>query len=173
MPRRRSYPALRQGQRRKSSWFAGPDETAATTVAAGSADLQSVLNAVGLQYRPFTIVRTVGQIFISSDQAAGGELFHGAFGLAVVSEQAAAAGTGSLPTPITEQGSEFWLLYQLVVAQGFQAAGESASYQVFNFDSRAMRKVDEGQTVVSVFENGSGSAGIDYLARFRYLVKMH
>ena len=172
MPRRRSFPALRQGQRRKSLWISGPDETQITTVAAGSADLQSTLNAAALALVPFTIVRTVGHILVLSDQTAAPEVFHGAYGMEVVSIQAGAGGTGTIPTPITEQSSDMWVMYQLV-SGAFQTSGGTQEGFIFEFDSRGMRKVEDGETVVTVFENGSGTAGIDYLARLRFLVKLH
>ncbi len=169
--------ALRQGQRRKTLWLGGPDETVVTTVAPGAADLQTVLNSTALAFRPFTVVRVVGQIFVTSDQVVASEVYHGAFGCAVVSVQASLIGTGAIPTPITEQASDLWFGYQLV-AGGFSPGGDATGSGsndgfVYNFDFRAMRKVQDGDTIVGVFENGSTVAGIDYLARYRTLIKLH
>ena len=173
MPRSRgAYPAVRR-PKRETMWFAGPDETTATTVIAGAADLQSSLNAAALALRPFTIIRTVGMLLVQSDQIAANELVSGAYGLAVVSDQASTVGLTAVPTPITEEGSDLWFLYQFGFwSWRFNSSGAQGP-GVFQFDSRAMRKVEDGQDIVSVFENGDGSFGIQYLARFRMLVKLH
>ncbi len=172
MPRRRSSfgAPRRQGPRRGTLWVAGPDETAFVTVAAGAADLQGTANAALLALEPFTIMRVIGLLTVKSDQAAADEEFHGAFGIAVVSQQASATGTGAIPTPITEAGSDYWLAFQY--ATGAFSTGGGAVSRSFVVESRAMRKVEEGMDVVSVFENGF-VVGIDYLAAYRMLIKLH
>ena len=171
MPRRsRSFAPLRQGQRRQTSWAAGPDESAFTSVAAAGVDLQSSANAALLQLRPFTIVRTIGLVTITTDQEAGSEDYFGAFGLCVVSDQASAAGAGSIPTPITESSSDLWLAFTFCAGVGGSLSRNS---QTFVLESRGMRKVEEGQDVVSLFENGSNTTGLKYLGQFRFLIKLH
>ena len=69
-----------------------------------------VLNAAALALRPFTVVRTRANLIIRSDQQAASELFEVAYGETVVSEQASAAGVVSVPTPVTEDASD-WHVY--------------------------------------------------------------
>jgi len=40
-------------------------------------------------------------------------------------------------------------------------------------DSKAMRKVQEGQDIAIVLENGSALDGMLFLLQFRMLVKLH
>ena len=67
--------------------------------------------------------------------------FHGAFGVGLVTSAAAAAGVGSIPTPVTEQGWDGWILHQYFhVHRGAAAFGDNAGVARFILDSKAMRK---------------------------------
>jgi len=178
---RRSFrsPALRQGQRRATTWVASADVTATTNLAAAAASLdqsltESALGALGLL--PSTIIRTRGSIWVRSDQVAASRTPFGAVGFGIVSEQAGVAGVASLPTPITEEQSELWFVHQFwladfvfVTAAGF---GGSEGMARYDFDSKAMRKIQEGERVVVVMENGASAGGIDYVLKFRMLFKL-
>ena len=172
MPRARSrfVAPLRQGQRRLSSWASSPDETDFTLLAASGVDLQGTGNAALLAARPFTIVRVRGSVWIVSDQEAAQETPFLAFGLAIVSDSAAAAGAGSIPTPITEEDSDLWFAYTYAAAAGDT---KTTNIERVDFESRAMRKVNNDQDVVSVAENGSSTHACLYLAKFRFLLKLH
>ena len=171
MPRRRSFSApLRQGQRRQTQWVGGPDETDFTALSAAGVDFQSSLNATALAFRPFTVVRTIGELFIVSDQEAAQETPFMAFGLAVVSDSAAAAGAGSVPTPITEEASDLWFAYQFAAAA---SDTKTTNLYHFRFESKAMRKVNNDQDIVALAENGSNTHGCLYLCKFRMLIKLH
>ncbi len=176
MPRRRSsFVGVRgavRAPRRQTTWFGSVDENAFTAVGGGIVDFQGQLNAAALARRPFTITRVVGYISMISDQVAAAEEPFGAWGLAVVSDQAVAAGVASLPSPISEQDSELWLAFQGVAAP-VNAAGVTANPSTVYFDSRGQRKVEQGMDVVSVFENASSTSGLLYVVKFRMLVKLH
>ncbi len=178
MPRRRgSFVSVggRTAPRRETLWAGGPDETSVTAVAASGTDLQSLSNAALLALRPFTLVRVRGILYIRSDQTANTETPFGAFGICIVTDQAAAIGITAIPTPITDQSSDIWHTYQFGVAglQVSSAVGLIAEGRHFEFDSKAMRKVEDGFTIASVFENGSSSDGLSYVAIFRMLLKLH
>ncbi len=143
-----------------------------TSVGAGNIDFQSTSNAALLALRPFTVVRVRGMLSIISDQVAAAEEPFGAFGMCVVTDQASAAGLASLPSPISEEGSDVWFAYQFGAAP-INTAGVMASVATSYFDSKAMRKVEDGETIVTLFENASASAGLLYLAKFRFLLKLH
>ncbi len=161
-------------QRRKTFWLAGAFQE--TTIAAGTPVLLTSLNTAALALRPFTIVRTYVELFFSSDQEAADEVQLGAYGQIVVSDQASAAGIASVPTPVTEQNSD-WFAYQIMLnsfrfgsAIGFQSAAGTR----FAIDSKAMRKVAFGQDVVSVTELQTGvSNGADLLSACRMLIKLN
>ncbi len=176
MARRRAtgrFPALRQGQRRETVWLdvAASDNTLA---ASGTQVLINSLNATALALRPFTVVRTRGTWLVTSDQNAATESYFGNLGYAVVSQQAEAIGIGAIPTPATERGSD--LFFVLETWPGFLRFGSaigSHSEMPREYDSRAMRKVNDDQDIVVVIEAGIGGSGIDVQNVGRFLLKLH
>ena len=160
--------------RRQTRWLRSADETSFTSVAAGGVDFQSSLTTEEKALRPFTVVRVRGWLFCQNDQSAATERSWGAVGMAVVSDQAVAAGVASLPSPISDEASDLWFAYQYMYADfHLSAVGSSALGGAFTFESKAMRKVEDGQDVVVMMENGDATFGINYLVKFRMLVKLH
>ena len=164
------------GRRRETIWFGGTGFSQA--VATTGTTLVLVLNAAALALRPFTVIRTRGVIGVSSDQEAATEDFGGSFGFAVVSEQASAVGITAVPTPTTDSGSDLWFVYEFLF--GRFAFGSVASFaDVGNrrvIDSKAMRKVEDGQDMVGVVEGpGTGITTTGSLIKgfARHLVKLH
>ena len=158
---------------RKTLWIGSPSLNATVTVA-NSAVLMSVLNAAALALRPFTVVRTRGHIFVHSDQIGASELYDAAYGEIIVSEQASAAGVASVPTPLTDDASN-WHVYERAAGQldfgtgvGFRDVGHCV-----DIDSKAMRKVDEGEDLISVMESGVNSNGVSITVYTRVLIKLH
>jgi len=178
MPRRRGVIGAFRGRsapRRESLWIGSVDETTVTVVAPGGVDFQGSLNSTALALRPFTVVRVRGLIYVRSDQTANTETPFGALGMAIVSDQAVAVGVTALPSPITDEASDLWFMFQHV-ATGLQvssAVGIPGPANVYEFDSKGMRKVEDGQDLVIVFENASSSDGLSYVTKYRILVKLH
>ena len=171
---RRSF-GRRVGVRRATVWLSTvPQET---TITGGTgAVLLTSLSAAGKAFLPFTVVRTVGMLYISSDQVANSETQFVAYGAAVVSEQAVAIGITAIPTPITDIDSDLWFAYQTAVnaTQVASSIGMGfAAGTAYPFDSRAMRKVDEGEDVVTVLETAGISDGVVVRSTDRILVKLH
>ena len=107
--------AVRSGAKRSTSWF--QFQPALTTIATSStAALVFNLNALALARRPFTVVRSLWQLQVTSDQAAAQEEQRVGFAIAVVSEQASDIGITALPTPITDMESDAFFMYQLLFA---------------------------------------------------------
>jgi len=160
--------------RRESLWFGGA-EFQSTLVAANTVQLVSSLNAAALALRPFTVVRSRGTLHITTDAVAGSEDQWGAFGAAVVSDQASAIGVTAIPTPFTDSDSDLWFVYETMI-QNFLVTTDIGrllgGYQI-PVDSRAMRKVEDGQDIVLVTEAGSLSAGIVLRGFIRQLIKLH
>jgi hypothetical protein len=135
------------------------------------------LTTVELARRLFTIVRTHIQMFLESDQLSADEFQAIAIGGAVVSDQAVAAGVASVPTPVTDDDSDYWWFHQYFMSSfafasgvGFEAPGGSQ----MSIDSKAMRKVDDGQDVSIVAELASAiSAGVILSTAGRMLIKNH
>ena len=164
------------GRVRETRWFSDTSTGLITLGAASTATLVGSLTAEELALRPFTIVRTRGVWHVASDQTAATERYDVALGIAVVSEQASAIGVTAIPTPSTDDGSDLWMVYERMMSQhliksliGFvEPAG---TMQVF--DSKAMRKVEDGQDVVKVVETSAASLGATVRSYARQLIKLH
>ena len=160
----------RSAPRRMVQWL--QLDLAATNVGAGSVVLLGTLNAAALALRPFTLVRTIGQVMITGNTG----IFNGAFGLAHVTEPAAAAGIASLPTPISEADSNAFQTWIPIQSQGFQIAGAGAADitmgQLFqSFDSKSMRKVGPDDDLAFVAESSDVSVNLSVIGRL--LIKLH
>ena len=126
------------GNRRKTSWSAGPGGTAVTSVVGSSTQLLGSTvtpTEVGL-----TIARIRGNLKMHLLSAtAAGDGFQGAFGIGVATAAAVAIGVTAVPTPLTEQGSENWLYWAAIGAHQSEAASVAAAVDLV-IDSKAMRK---------------------------------
>jgi len=160
--------------RRESMWLT--IAASRTNLGAGVSALTAQLNAAALALRPFTVVRTRGFIFVRSDQIAATEDYGAAMGHAVVSSQAAAIGVTAVPTPVTDRGSDLFFVYEeghgeiaFSTAAGFREIGHYAP-----FDSKAMRKVNDDQTIIIVVENTAESTdAVSITEGGRFLIKLH
>ncbi len=172
MARRRDFArgAAAISRRRETLWF-DFQPTAFTMTAAGGTLIFN-LNAAALALRPFTIVRTHLEIALRSDQAAAIETQTAALALAVVSDQASAIGVTALPTPITDMGSDLWFLYQLMFADESNLTDRTRNGQFYSVDSKAMRKVEDGQDIVMVAEQAITN-GVEVSVGGRLLIKLH
>ena len=165
----------RSGRMRRETLWIGIVDTNQALASANSAAIFTGLSATDLALRPFTVVRTLMQLFVQSDQKAADEFYHTAIGMAVVSDQALAIGITAVPTPISDVDSDLFFLYgqvrgeiNIVSASGALETGHTA-----NIDSRAMRKVEDGSDIAIAIENGSQSSGTNVAKGGRMLVKLH
>ena len=143
---------------------------------AGSEALSFSLNAAALALRPFTIVRWRGIIGISSDQGTAAEDQSAAMGIAVVSDQASAVGITAVPSPITDRGSDLFFVYEDMVASMFVVSNSGVIPNLMTsrqFDSKAMRKVNEDEDVVVTKGNTALSDGTVLYTAGRFLIKLH
>ena len=147
------------------------------TVLAGgnAAALFTGLSAADLENRPFTIVRTRGFLFVGTDQDANTEVFHAAIGFAVVSSQALAIGITAVPTPETDRGSDLFFVYEEAggMVRVSSAIGIFLGGVSKEFDSRAMRKVEDGEDVALTIESSVINTGCQVLKSGRMLLKLH
>jgi len=183
LARRLSRP-FRTHPRRKTAW----EETLGSGSALQSPiSSTSIVLAQGFAFtaEELTIARTRGRLslFLDTATALGG--FVGAFGIAVVSSPAFAAGGGSVPTPVTEanwDGWMFWTPIQLVSADAIAGAGVSLAGNQVNsvsaalnieIDSKAMRKVGNNMTVMAALQvTELGTATMQWLINARQLVML-
>lgn len=160
-----SRAVVRVGAKRETIWFSVSWAGNAMTALGGT--IYNSLNAAALALRPFTVIRTRLLLQARSDQTAATEDFFGAFGMAVVSDQAVAAGVASIPTPITDLGSDLWFVHQMfaggVMAGGTPVEGNPRVFQ-YTIDSKAMRRVDVGEDIVQVGEVDTGAGNGTFMA---------
>ncbi len=108
---------------------------------------------------------------IISDQAAAIEQQAVALGLAVVSDQAVAVGVTAVPTPVTDMASPLWFVHQLLFGEESALTDRTKPQTRISIDSKAMRKVEVGQDMVIVLENGGIGSGSITRIGGRILVK--
>ena len=177
MPPRRNSRSLRgSGVRRASSWTSGPFGLI-SAIAADSNNLfptnQQAVDS-GL-----TIVRTRGEFlaYLTTSGGAATEGFRWAFGMCVVTANAAGIGVTAVPNPIDDIGWDGWLVYETgQIATMFTGFGEASPTQSVRvrIDSKAMRKFKETDVLVGVlgvFEQGAGSIMAAHLSS-RVLLKL-
>jgi len=171
---RKSGFIMRSGRmRRETVWLFEP-ASQITLAAAATAALVTSLNAAALALRPFTVIRSRGSWLVSSDQSAASEFYFGSYGYAVVSDQAVAIGVTAVPTPATDRGSDLFFGYGTWGAR-CELVGTSwaQNHAPQEFDSRAMRKVNEDSDVVLTMEAGLISSGCIIQFSGRQLIKLH
>ncbi len=163
------------GARRATEWFASADITIVTQLAAATKLLSQSLTTAELAKLPFTVVRTRGMFLVQSDQIAASEEQLIGLGFGVFSDTAVTAGVASLPDPITNESDDLWFVHQFGLASVWAGEGTEGQARglVYHFDSKAMRKVEEGSDVAVVISNGSSVFGLEFWLKFRLLVKLH
>jgi len=116
-------------------------------------------------------------MIVSTDQEVADESYGAAWGAAVVSDQAVAIGVTAVPTPVTDASSDLWFAYQAMVGryQFRDATGAGRDGFVYELDSKAMRKVNQGEDIITVAESSVGDfGGGSFVSVFgRMLVKTH
>ena len=167
----RSARGFPQRQRRKTAWDLGPGDTSETLFNA----TQSLFLGQGFQIiaEGLTLIRIRGQFSMNIETAAAiGERMIGAFGIAIVTDQAFAAGISAVPTPIDEQLHDSWLFWRAIQLQAINVTetfGNAGSGRVeFEVDTKAMRKLTPNDTiyaVVQVVENGTVTANAFFDSR--------
>jgi len=167
--RSRVRPFRTQAARRLTQWVASTVESGYTALAASTILVDQILTPAD---QPETIVRVRGKLNILSDQIATTERPFGAFGFAVVTNKAATLGPTAIPGPYAEAGDEVWFVHGFwhTPMQFLDATGVVVIAQTFEFDSKAMRKLDPDHRMVVMIENGA-TVGASYNIAFRMLLK--
>ncbi len=169
---------VRSGPRRQTQWLASVDVETETALNPASVLLNQSFDGTQTQaLGPFTITRTIGSLWVASDQIAADESALCGLGMSVVTQQANAAGAASVPAPFRDEGSESFFMYGIALAS-MDVAGAVAGFQQnafsarFDFDSRAQRKVQPNEAIVIVLENAAAAHRLVFYLKFRILVKM-
>ena len=172
MPRGSQFPRIRgvsRARRRSVGWEEGPFGVQGPFTVPTSAVFGTAQTATA---DSLTIVRMRGE-FIAQLLAPTTDGFRRcAFGICVVSENAAGVGISAIPTPVTDVAWDGWFVHRM-----FALIGESASPVVtelrYEIDSKAMRKLDESDVVVGVVEvtDEEGTASLKCVLNTRMLIK--
>ena len=169
MPRR-TFTRQSRGSGRKSLWLTFVPTV--TTVATNTtAVLVASLNAAALALRPFTIVRTYLEMWLKSDQAGAVELQTISLGMAVVLDPFSVVGVTAIPTPTTDSGSSLWFVHRYLFGSETAFVDNQRPAASASIDSKAMRKVDEGQDIVLAVEGGGTGSGMIVTVGGRVLIK--
>ena len=164
MARQRAFRApVGRRQRQPTNWARFVESAIVTVPAASKALITTVtLSNPGINE---TVRRTRGRIDVSSDQAVTQENQFGAFGAVVVSDTAVAAGAASLPGPVTDASDDGWFLWvPFMQTSGSSIGGSPFALGIVSeeFDSKAMRRIEEGFTVAFMVENAHATFGLDF-----------
>ena len=94
-----------------------------------------------------------------------------AVGVMVANDTAVALGATGLPGPLTDADSDVWLLNR--IHQVTRAGAGSTDDLGWTFDSKAMRRVNQGSSMVMMFENAAASVeDYRFLVNHRVLSKL-
>ncbi len=95
-------------------------------------------------------------------------------GLALVRTQAADAGVTALPHPSEDISSDAWFVYLTWLADvTFSTASgiQFDRHRKYEFDSKAMRKITDGDSMVTMLENDAAAGtGAQFFLQFRQLI---
>ncbi len=165
----------RDGRMRRETQWLFYTSNDVVLAAASTASVRSSLNAAALALRPFTVIRTRGHWGVKSDQAGASEQYSASMGWVVVSDQASTVGVTAVPTPETDRGSDLWYVYESMAGEFIFISGvgvfEAGHWS--DFDSRAARKVEEGQDINVIVESSAISSGCEVFSGARFLIKLH
>ena len=118
-----------------------------------------------------TILRTRVRLSVASDQAAAKEFMIGAFGMILVTDTALGIGLSAIPGPADDGGDDGWFVHQPIVQQTLST---SQDVHIYDVDSKAMRKVEDGYSIAIMVENSAlaGVGGFKICTSVRLLAKL-
>jgi len=150
---------------RLTQWVAIANQGFLNVASAGATLIQSFTPEEAL-----TLVRHRGQLSIRPTVVSSTIDIVGAYGEAIVSTEAFAAGVGSMPEPFTDSDWGGWFLWQSF-SFGFVATTADTKISVeLEVDSKAMRKIGPNEVLVGIAESQVGAYSIS--APIRTLVKL-
>ena len=158
MPRQNTRGRTFTTRRRSPTTWSRTVSIGPLTVAAATKVVFStfVLNNPGIGE---TVRRTRGMLSIGAD-AVSVEEQTGALGFVVVSDLALAAGAASIPGPFTDGSDDGWFVWQPFVQTAQEGTISNLTSYQYAFDSKAMRRVEEGFGIAVMLENSSATFGL-------------
>ena len=164
MPRR-SYPVR---ARRQTVWV-GTANQAGVAVGSGlSVLIGSFAPDTVALLRP-TLIRTRGIGMFSPTAFSVDLAYGGAYGLGIVSDDAFAAGAGSIPRPFDDDDWPGWVVHGYYTGRfEFDVDGNTNFPNQHTIDSKAMRKVGPNEVLVWMVESQQGAITADIKARMLF-----
>jgi len=154
-----------RGKRNPTNW-GGVVATGLTTVPAATKILMAVLVPEFVSGE--TIRRIRGTFFVNAVEASS---FHGAIGAFVANDTAIGVGVASLLDPVTDVSDDAWMWYSSFHGGGNAADGSAGSQsgQVYHIDSKAMRRIETGFSLVFIVANATAASDFNVALSFRAL----
>ena len=153
--------ARRGGLRQTTDWGRVVSVGSATIPAASKVFLAQCFLISGVPKA--TVRRTILWMRVFSDQQAATEDQLGAVGMHIANNNAVLVGAAAMLGPVTDQNDDAWFLwhpivqrFRLVTASGF----DGSDGHLYLIDSRAQRKLQEGESAVLLVENSSPIFGM-------------
>ncbi len=112
------------------------------------------------------------------DTVVAAERQEGRFGGIVVKDTAVLIGSTAVPDPFVEVDDD-WYIYQpfqnIEMVRVENAAGNwrPVSQVPYDIDSKAMRKVDNGENIAFMVRNSNATWGLNIAIAGRFLIKLH
>ena len=164
---RRGFTTRSTGYRAPTNWARAVSPVYAMVPAATKVLLfTAVLSNPGINE---TIRRTRGLISIRSVDTGDIQRL-GSLGFIVVNDLAAAAGVASMPGPITDGSDDGWFVWQPVLSG--KASAAILESEQFEFDSKAMRRIEEGFTIAVIAENAHATLDFEVAIGFSILTSL-
>ncbi len=166
---------ISQAPRRSTAWVQFQSAGFVDHTASQHATLATMTQAQLERFVPCTITRTVGLMVVSADtDFITNQVYSGAAGACVVREEARAAGIGSLPQPFGSAEDEMWFWHQYFAEVFDDRADSDLRLSThYKIDSKAQRKVSDGDAIVFTGQGGGEADGFDVNLMVRMLLKLH
>ncbi len=170
-PRRNARRGFPVRQRSTTDWGRSVD-TGLTLVGTGAKVLLATLslNNPGIGE---VVRRTRGRFVVASDQTAATETQFGAIGFIVVNDIAIALGVTGMPGPVTDANDDGWFVWEpfLQISEAGIGAADGAATVApgFEYDSKAMRRIEEGFGIAVIAENSSSVHALNIAVSFSIL----
>ena len=167
---------ISRGQRRQAAW-ADISLFSRLNALGGAASLGSAFTAIGLTER-LTIARIRGSVSCHLDVGAALDAYTLGVGVIVVKDEALVAGIGSMPGPLSGLEQSWIWHHMFSLGPAATATTDGAQIllnQTIELDTKAMRKVQDGDTLAIVWEGvqDNGTPTADALCSARMMVLLH
>ncbi len=158
--------------KRQSTWI-GPADQGYVPVGSAGAAIISTFDPDGASLIAPTIIRTRGQVSTALSVGIAGDVdVIGAYGMCIVSDNAAGIGITAVPLPFDDAAWGGWFVWRSFSMRYEFTSGVDARFtmQSEEVDSKAMRKVSTDETILIVAQSQVGA--FDISAPLRLLLKL-